>query len=143
MYHYRKKHLAYAKFNHNDTKKNITCSLCEAIVPESIVEESATMRVVKNRVPYDMFDNLPTTGEHYMIVPKRHVVLLADFTDEEKLDQMNLIGKYEKEGFNIYARSNTNIRRSQQHQHTHLIRLQRKLPHYIVAIDKPYMLQIR
>jgi len=98
------------------------------------------MRVVKNRVPYDMFDNLPATGDHYMIIPKRHVVLLSDFTDEEKLEQMNLMAKYEKDGFNVYARSNTNIRRSQKHQHTHLIKLQPKLPHYIIALDKPYVL---
>lgn len=140
MYHYRKKHIAYAKFNENDTKKNIACSLCEAIDPASVVDESETMRVVKNRVPYDMFDNLPATGDHYMIIPKRHVVLLNEFTDQEKLEHMNLIGTYEKDGFNVYARSNTNIRRSQPHQHTHLIRLQSKVPEFIIACNKPYFL---
>lgn len=98
------------------------------------------MRVVRNRTPYDMFDNLPSTGEHYMIVPKRHVVLMADFTDQEKIEHINLIAKYEKEGCSVYARSSTNIRRSQPHQHTHLIRLQDVIPHFIIAANKPYLL---
>jgi diadenosine tetraphosphate (Ap4A) HIT family hydrolase len=143
MFHYRKKHIAYGTYNKKDEKNNVNCSLCETIQPDSIVEETSTMRIIKNRVPYDVFDNLPSTGEHYMIVPKRHVVLIADFTDEEKLDQMSIIARYEKEGFNIYARSNTNIRRSQRHQHTHLIKLQRRLPRFIIAIDKPYFLWFR
>lgn len=140
MYHYRKNYTGYLKCNKTDKKTGVKCSLCDQIDPAGVIEETSLMYVVKNRVPYDMFDNLPTTGEHYMIVPKRHVVLIDDFVPEEMIDFMKLVGKYEKEGFNVYARAYHNIRRSQPHQHTHLIRLSAKLPRFILAINKPYLL---
>lgn len=143
MYHYRKKYIDYLDSNKKDKKTGVECSLCEQIDLISVVDETPTMYVVKNRVSYDMFDNLPTTGEHLLIVPKRHVVLIDDFTDQEKLEHMKMIGKYEKEGFNVYARANTNIRRSQAHQHTHLIRLINEIPRYIIAVNKPYLLYFR
>lgn len=140
MYHYRPKYLKYLKRNKTDKVTGVTCSLCDQIDPTGVVKETKLMWVIKNRVTYDMFDNLPTTGEHYMIVPKRHVVYFEDFTDAEMLEHMKLIAMYEKQGFNVYARARDNARRSQAHQHTHLIRLQRKLPRIIIACAKPYFL---
>lgn len=98
------------------------------------------MRVVKNRVPYDVFDALRTTGRHYMIMPKRHVSLIGEFTDTEKLEMIQLLAEYEAEGFSVYARSKTNIHRSQQHQHTHLIELSQKEPRLMFYSAKPYLL---
>lgn len=143
MYHLRKKYIGYLRHNIKDKKTGISCSLCRQIDPTGVVDETPTMYVIKNRVAYDMFDNLPTTGEHYMIVPKRHAEFIADYTDAERLDHMELIGKYERQGFNVYARSKDNVRRSQPHQHTHLIRLQPKIPRFILAVKKPYLLLFR
>lgn len=139
MHHYRKTFKKYQSLN-NEVNRTVACSLCDAIDPAGIVDELATMRVIKNRVPYDMFDGLPTTGEHLLIVPREHRLLIADFTNSEKLDHINLIAKYEKLGYSVYARSHTNIQRSQAHQHTHLIKLGRKQPKLLLALGKPYLL---
>ena len=123
MHHFKNNYKTYKKLNHSDSSRVVSCGLCENVSPDSVIEEVETMRVVRNRMPYDMFDGLRTTGEHYMIVPKRHLLTFDDFTDAEKLDHINLIAKYEKIGFSVYARSHTNTQRSQPHQHTHLLEL--------------------
>jgi diadenosine tetraphosphate (Ap4A) HIT family hydrolase len=140
MHHYRGTFKAYKARNQGDTTAGVGCSLCETITDSQVVQETPTMRVVKNRIPYDVFDGLRTTGRHYMIVPKRHVSLISEFTDAEKLEMMQLIGAYEKEGFSVYARSKTNIHRSQPHQHTHLIELSKKEPRLVLYSAKPYVL---
>ncbi len=98
------------------------------------------MQVIRNRVPYDVFDALRTTGRHYMIVPKRHVSSISEFTDTEKIEMVNLLAEYEAEGFSIYARSKSNIHRSQPHQHTHLIELTKNEPRLMFYSAKPYLL---
>lgn len=139
MHHYRKTYKKYQKLN-KDVNGTVACSLCDAIDADGIVEDAVSMRVIKNRVPYDMFDGLPTTGEHLLVVPKRHVLLFADFHTEERLEYMEIMAKYEKLGYSVYARSHTNVQRSQAHQHTHLIKLGRHYPKLLLAISKPYLL---
>lgn len=140
MHHYRKTIKKYKKYATADKKAGVTCGLCDAIDPKNIVMETAHLRVVKNRVPYDMFDGLETTGEHYLIIPKRHVETIGDFTDAELLESMQIVAKYEPMGFSVYARSASNVHRSQPHQHTHLIQLVTKEPRFFVATNRPYML---
>lgn len=140
MHHYRKTIHKYKHLAHSDKKAGIGCGLCEAIAPAGIIEETKHLRLIKNRVPYDMFDGLETTGEHYLIVPRRHVLTIGDFTKEELLEMIELIAKYEPLGFSVYARSASNVHRSQPHQHTHLIQLITKEPRFFVATNRPYML---
>ena len=140
MHHYRKTHRTYRTRNHADGAKGVVCSLCESIEPSQIILETPTMQVVRNRVPYDVFDALRTTGRHYMIVPKRHVSFISEFSDVEKFEMINLIAEYEAEGFSVYARSKTNIHRSQPHQHTHLIEVSQKEPRFMFYSAKPYLL---
>lgn len=140
MHHYRSTHTAYRKRNRGDTLNGTSCSLCESIEESQIIKETSTMRVVKNRIPYDVFDALRTTGRHYMIVPKRHVALISEFTEAEKLEMIHLVAEYEADGFSVYARSKTNIHRSQPHQHTHLIEVSQKEPRFMFYSAKPYLL---
>jgi diadenosine tetraphosphate (Ap4A) HIT family hydrolase len=97
------------------------------------------MYVMPNRVSYDVFEER-RVKHHLMVVPKRHVETLADFTKKEKLDYMTLIGEYEKQGYNIYARGVGSISRSVAHQHTHLIKLIDKKSSLIVFTRKPHFL---
>jgi diadenosine tetraphosphate (Ap4A) HIT family hydrolase len=142
-YHFRKKHQNYNKLNSSDKKQKLTCSLCNAIEKEEPIEESKTMVVLKNRVAYDLWEDHRTTGEHYMIIPRRHVTTLSDFNDEEKLEMLTIAGKYEADRFNVYARGSGAIARSQHHQHTHLIRTHSKRAKILLYIAKPYFVFYR
>ena len=75
-----------------------------------------------------------------MIIPKRHVEKLSDFTDEEALELVRMSAKYEAEGYNVYARSLDNIGRSVLHQHTHLIKTDSRRTKAIFYIRKPHFL---
>ncbi len=140
MHHYRKTIKKYQQLAHSDKKAGIHCGFCEAIEPSGVIEETKHLWLIKNRVPYDMFDGLETTGKHYLIVPRRHVETIGEFTQPELTEMMQLIAKYEPQGFSVYARSVSNVHRSQPHQHTHLIQLITKEPRFFVATNRPYML---
>jgi diadenosine tetraphosphate (Ap4A) HIT family hydrolase len=140
MHHYRKTIKKYQQLALKDKSRGINCGLCEAIDPEAIIGSTKHLSIVRNRVPYDVFDGLETTGEHYLIIPKRHVESIGDFTDDEKLEMMEVIATYEALGFSVYARSTANIHRSQSHQHTHLIQLATKAPKFLFTSERPYML---
>lgn len=140
MRHYRSTAKKAAARNSSEKNSDITCSLCQAVEGWQILEDAGTMRVIKNRVPYDIFDGLPTTGRHYMVVPKRHVCTIGELTDTEKLAMVNLLAKYEAKGFSIYSRSQNNVNRTQQHLHTHLIELSGQKFNFLIYTAKPYLL---
>lgn len=58
--------------------------------------------------------------DHLMIIPKRHIGKLADFSDEAKLEYIALLEGYEAKGYNIYTRSPLSTTRSVYHYHTPL-----------------------
>lgn len=137
MQHSRKNRLKYFKLNAGDKKKS-GCSLCNAVVTEKLVEETETMAVTYNRMPYNFFEGYKTTGDHYMVIPKQHRETLAEFTDREKREYFDLTAKYELAGYSIYSRGAGTLTRSQPHQHTHFIKLLPKRPRFFVYISKPY-----
>ena len=140
MHHSRKTVKKYDQYDKNDKKASDICNFCDTITSADIYEETETMRIIPNRVAYDYFEGVPTTGEHFMIIPKRHLVKFVDFNDQERREMFALLSKYEGDGFNVYARSAQNIHRSQAHQHTHLIRLSTEEPKLIFALKKPYFM---
>lgn len=97
------------------------------------------MVVVPNRVSYDVFEGRTVT-EHQMIIPRRHLELLEDFTDEEALEMFRLTAKYEQLGYNVYARGKDSVTRSVKHQHTHLIKTTNKVNEFLFYIRRPYFL---
>ena len=137
MHHLRKNRLEYFKLNSTDKHKE-GCSLCVGAASEVLYDETESLAVMHNRMPYDFFEAVKTTGEHYMIVPKQHRDSLAEFTDSERRQYFDLISKYEATGFSIYSRGAGSSTRSQPHQHTHLIKLAHKQPRFFVYITKPY-----
>lgn len=88
----------------------------------SFVAEHAGFWIIKNLFPYALWDDRPVT-EHLMIVPKRHIISLAEFDADERYEYMDLIGDYEQRGYSIYSRTDLSPTRSVPHQHTHLIRI--------------------
>lgn len=139
MYHFRTTRQRYRKLNNQD-KKTKACSFpsCEGD-PEPITEENDTMLIIKNRVTYDIFEGRHVL-DHLMVIPKRHIETLAEYTEQEQLDHMEMLGRYEKAGYNIYARGVGSVTRSVKHQHTHLIKTSNIPPKGIFYIRKPYFL---
>lgn len=138
MHHFRKTKQTYAKLNVGDTKQPV-CTFCSEDIRPRIVAENGTMVMIPNRVSYDIFEGR-RVSDHLMILPKRHLETLADFTSEEMVDHMKMIAQYEKHGYNVYARGVGSVSRSVKHQHTHLIKLSDKLPKGILYLKKPYFL---
>lgn len=138
MYHFRKTKKVYSKLNAGDRKLSI-CTLCNEKDKSNIVKTNDTMLILRNRVSYDIFEGRRVT-DHLMIIPKRHVEQMCDFTDKEKSDFMSFAGEYEAQGYNVYARGFGNVSRSVKHQHTHLIQTTDKKAKAMVYVAKPYLL---
>ena len=138
MYHYRKTIQTYKRLNKAD-KGRPTCTFCNEIGGPNIIAENDTMFIIPNRVSYDVFEGRRVTG-HFMVIPKRHVEMLGEFTDQEKIDQMTILGEYEAKGYNVYARGVGSVTRSVKHQHTHLIKANDKKARLFIYASKPHFL---
>lgn len=138
MYHFRKTRKRYNKHNKAD-KNQGGCTFCNDD-DERAIKSAKTMLVAPNRVKYDIFEGREVL-DHLLIIPKRHVESLNDFTKEEKLEMMDIAGEYEAKGYNVYARGVGSSTRSVKHQHTHLIKIRNdKKPKIYLVIGKPYFL---
>jgi diadenosine tetraphosphate (Ap4A) HIT family hydrolase len=139
MHHYRKNRQSYARLHKGDQRRG-GCSFCtDDSLSGRVIRSTETMQLLPNRTYYDMFEGLHVL-DHLMIIPKRHVETIDDFSREEKLEMMDLIGEYEKQGYSVYARGVGSVNRSVKHQHTHLIKLRNTRPKFVFFLRKPYFL---
>ncbi|MCY1542530.1 hypothetical protein D9M68_782810 [compost metagenome] len=138
MYHYRKTRRTYRKLNAGD-KVHTICNFCSEKVQAEALSHNDTMYVVSNRVKYDMFEGMKVI-DHLMVIPKEHHETMGTFSDDEKIDAMNIISDYEARGYNVFARAVGSVARSKKHQHTHLIKLDDKPSKVIIFSQKPYIL---
>ncbi len=135
MYHQRKTYKWYQQ-----RKKLPGCPFCDPDeISYRIREETDLFYVILNNPPYYVWENHRVV-EHLLVIPKRHADTLNDFTDEELLEYGRITGRYETNDYSVYARSDTSPRRSVTHQHTHLIKVDRKQPSFSVYVRKPYVL---
>ena len=132
MYHQRNTRKKYKSF-----PKPTTCQFCDLSQVKNILEETTHALIIENRVHYDTWEIRRVT-DHLLVIPRRHVPSLQDLTDVERLDIMKLLGKYEAQGYNVYARSLGSVGRSIAHQHTHLIKTDDKKGKVMLFIQKPY-----
>lgn len=79
------------------------------------------------------------TADHVLVVPKKHTDRLADLNAQEYVEFMDIIGSYEIQGYNIYARAPQTITKSIVHQHTHLIKPEGKIHRFMLYWHKPYI----
>ena len=84
-----------------------------------IVQITNTMMVIENDFPYKRWANQPVAS-HLMIVPKRHVLKIADLTDDESADLAQLMAAYDEQNYSFYIRSFADKYRSVAHIHGHL-----------------------
>lgn len=139
MKHYRRTFKTYAHHAKQDRSKHVDCNFCDRSMIEEVLEETDTMMVIRNRVKYDLFDGARVL-DHLLIVPKVHRQSLAEFTNTELLESFRLAGKYENEGYGVYARGRGSVARSMPHQHTHLLQLADRASKFMVFTKKPYIL---
>jgi len=133
----RKGQRAYVKYLKDLHTKCDFCDLTDKT--GHVVESPGDFRVIKNLFPYDVWDDIPVS-EHLLLVPKRHIVGINEMTASEKDQFFELLSKYEKRGYSIYARAPADIAKSVAHQHTHLIKLGTKRTFFKVYLRKPHVL---
>jgi diadenosine tetraphosphate (Ap4A) HIT family hydrolase len=89
--------------------------------PESIVQETKSFFIIKNKYPYTYWDAQDVV-DHLMIFPKKHTDTLSDFSAQEAIEYVDIIARYESKGYNLYSRGPHSKYKSVIHQHTHLIK---------------------
>lgn len=134
MFHYRKTRKIYKNY-----PKPEICNFCDPDTRKNTIYETEYSYIVPNRVFYDVWE-MKSVTDHLLLMPKRHVHTYDELTDTEKLDLMNIMGKYESEHYDVYARASHNKQRSVDHQHTHLIKTDPKHARASLAVKKPYLL---
>ncbi|MEI6886678.1 MAG: HIT family protein [bacterium] len=105
----------YRKTNNSDL-----CVFCNPPNAQ-VIKELKYFRVLANEFPYDKWD-YRQVEKHLMLVSKKHYVSLSEFSKKEKDEYTDTIIEYEKKGYNIYTRTNSNGSKSVGHVHTHLIK---------------------
>lgn len=77
--------------------------------------------VVPNIFPYAVWDFCAVT-DHLMVIPKLHTEAIGELEPMMIQEYMELILRYEIEGYNFYARAPKSATKSIAHQHMHLIK---------------------
>lgn len=118
--------------------KQPTCQFCE-FTPDldHVIEGHPLFWIVRNLFPYHIWDG-SRTGEHLLIVPKRHIDSIADFTPQERNEYMDLLADYETRGYSTYTRAPTSGRKTVVHQHTHLIQVGKSIKAQLF-VEKPHI----
>lgn len=139
-----KEHKFYAKLRKNRIAKSMKaeCIFCD-IVPghQEHISEHKYHRVIKNFLPYSLWDD-QNVADHLMLIPSKHTAVLDDKTPDEAVEFVKLISIYEQKGYNIYARATVSKIRSIVHQHTHLIKPRGERKKFLLMIRRPFYLRV-
>lgn len=134
----RKQVVKYSKKLKSD-KKASSCVFCDIEGhPEKVIQETKHFRVIQNIFPYSLWDSQKVKS-HLMIIPKTHTNQLGGLGGGAGEEFLNLIDKYESDGFNIYARAPSSKLKTIEHQHTHLIQPYGKIRKFVFFLRKPYI----
>lgn len=120
-------------------EKNKGCPFCPPHITGREIKEFTNFVIIENGVKYDFWEGHKVT-EHLLLIPKAHIKSLAELQQSEYKELMTIFAQYESDGYSVYARGVGSPRRSVEHQHTHLIKIENKRPRAILFINKPYFL---
>ncbi len=136
----RKQNNVYRKYLKNN--KSSDCIFCEINNKfEQQLQETKYFKVIKNIYSYTLWDGV-AVEDHLMIVPKKHTDTLSDLSSVEAKEFVDLLGRYEKAGYNVYARAPDSVRKTVVHQHTHLIKINGKVRRLIFTIYRPFYFRV-
>jgi diadenosine tetraphosphate (Ap4A) HIT family hydrolase len=115
------------------------CRFC-TIKPaeDQFISATKFFNVIKNAFPYSIWDSQRVT-DHLMITPKQHTDNLDVLEGAAQQEYVMLLAKYEKLGYNIYARAPSSTIKTVVHQHTHLIKTDKKTIRAVLLLRKPYI----
>ncbi|MBP9852407.1 MAG: adenylyltransferase [Patescibacteria group bacterium] len=139
MLQYRQKAKLAQKLNTRDKTEKRPCNFCDPKFLVEVITENSTMRVARNRVSYDLFEGVEVS-DHLMILPKEHRAGFAEFTDQEKIDHLNLAAEFEAKGYNLYTRAPKSKTRSVAHLHSHLLQMKGRRVKALLYLSKPHIL---
>ena len=134
MNHSRKTRKIY-----NKNKLHESCPFCGRALKEKGLIGFKYSYIVPNLTKYDFWE-LYDVADHLLLLPRRHVQHLNELSGAEKLEIIDKLSEYEAKGYSVYARSQGFNDRSEEHQHTHLIKTANKKMRVALFIGKPYFL---
>lgn len=105
------------------------------------VEETTYFKVIRNLFPYSIWDG-QGVHDHLMIIPKAHTDKLGNMNEKAAIEYLQIIDRYESEGYNLYARAPASTVKSVVHQHTHLILLDGKERRFVFLLRKPFYIRL-
>jgi len=133
----RKEMMRYHK--HLKQKDPGVCDFCGLDKNDKrVIEQTKDFQVINNIFPYTIWD-AQGVNDHLMIIPLQHIEGLESLTDGQKIQFVDLVAKYEKKGYNIYARAQFSAVRSIVHQHTHLIKTTGIIKKFFLMTRLPYI----
>ncbi len=120
-----------------------TCQFCDLTAEhEQVVESTTFFWIAENIFPYSTWDD-QRVAKHLLLIPKKHTETLSDLTTEEASEFVEMLGTYEAQGYNVYARAPQSEIKTVPHQHTHLIKPKGKRLKAMVYVKKPYVRLVR
>lgn len=112
---------AYKKYRQKNQNSPKNYNFYERVKSErGVVEDLEFFIVAKNLFSYQIWDGFEVR-EHLLVIPKRFVEGINEFSKQEFDEFQKILAKYEAKGFSIYARAPKNKSKTVTHQHTHLI----------------------
>lgn len=140
MPHYRKPRNQREYAAHTaKAKLSAICQFCElTAASDEVVSMHKHFKIIKNIFPYDNWD-ARDVYDHLMITPVVHTESLSTLGDEAAIEFVKLVSSYEKQGYDVYARSPMSTLKSVPHQHTHLIKTGGKKHKGVLHLQKPYI----
>lgn len=119
------------------------CDFCNReIMQKQMIAEFDYFFIIRNIMPYAIWDECRVV-EHLLLVPKRHVVSTGEFTKQETLEYMRLSSTWEQQGYSTFSRPTGGVTRSVIHQHTHLIKTEKRRLKSIIFNATPHILWFR
>ncbi len=124
-------------------QSNADCQFCRIDRDhEEFVEEGEHFKIITNRFRYSYWDE-QDVEEQVMLVPKVHTESIRSLPVEAAAEFLDFIGKYEADGYSIYARPPQSVTKTVPHQHTHLIKTKGKRKRLMIFSRKPFLLFMR
>lgn len=143
MYRLRKAEKHYIKQRKLHSSAGGECAFCEFTPKHKQIKKSFPhFFVARNIYPYNIWDD-HEVSDHLMIVPRRHIVGIHEYSKAEKQEFADIVGEYEAKGYSLFARAPENKQKTIAHQHTHLIKLTGAPKNIQIGIKKPYIFWVR
>lgn len=105
---------------------------------KNFLHETTHFKVIQNMLPYTFWDD-HKVQEHLLVIPKQHTDTLSELPEAWAAEYVRLVTRYEKDGYNIYARPPKAKTKSVTHQHTHLIKISDDKAKIVLFSHRPYM----